>query len=42
MEGQVIGVVCVLAIFISIGAATHKKRKFGENFPDAKYKKGRR
>jgi len=42
MEDQIVGVICILALFIAIGAATHKKRKFGENFPGAKYSKGLR
>jgi len=41
MEDQIIGVICVLALFVAIGAVTNKKRKYGENFPDAKYKKDR-
>lgn len=42
MEDQIIGIICALALFVFIGVASHKKRKFGENFPGAKYTKGRR
>lgn len=42
MEDQIIGFICVMAIFIIIGMASYKKRKFGENPLDAKYNKGRR
>lgn len=42
MEDQIIGVVCVMFMFGAIGIATYKKRKWGENSPDAKYSKGRR
>lgn len=41
MEDQIIGIVCALVLFVTIGAASHKKRKLGENFPGAKYKKDR-
>jgi len=39
MEDQIIGVVSVLALFVLIGISSQKKRKFGENFPGAKYSK---
>lgn len=42
MEDQIIGAICVLALFVAIGFITHKKRKYGENFPDAKYTKVKR
>ncbi|HEX5328863.1 hypothetical protein [Sulfuricurvum sp.] len=41
MEDQIIGIICVIALFVAIGFITHKKRKYGENAPDAKYSKGR-
>jgi len=42
MEDQIIGIICTLVLFVVIGVASYKKRKFGENPPDAKYSKGRR
>lgn len=42
MEDQIIGFVCAMLLFGVIGVATYKKRKWGENSPDAKYSKGRR
>jgi len=42
MEDQIIGIICVMSLFVAIGMLSIKKRKFGENPPNAKYSKGRR
>lgn len=43
LEDQIIGAICIIALLALIGISTHKPKKiWGENFPGAKYSKGRK